>query len=57
MAFDDGFGHVFKPCRPPHRIAIFIDDGRANALDEIMSGNARQRNAVILLEALLDAVE
>ena len=41
----------------PCRIAILVDDRGADAFDEIMSGDARQRDAVILLEALLDALE
>ena len=40
-------------CRTPHRIAVLIDDGRANAFDEIMLGNARQRDAEVLPEAFL----
>src|ERR1700733_267114 len=47
----------FELVRSPVRIAVLVDDRRADAFDEIMSGDAGERNTVILLEALLNALE
>ena len=57
VPLDDLRRHRFKLVRTPDRIAVLVDDGRANAFDEIMPGNARQRDTVILLEAFLNALE
>ncbi len=57
MALDDIRRNVLKPGRLPFRIAILVDDGGANTFDEIMSGVAGQHDTVILLEALLNALE
>ena len=57
MAVDDFRRHVPELVRSPGRIAVLVDDRRADALDEIMPGDARERDAVVLLEALLDALE
>ena len=42
---------------PPARIAVLVDDLRANAFDEIVAGDAGERDAIVLLEAFLDAFE
>src|SRR4029077_10972769 len=57
MAVDDFRYHVREIVRSPGRIAVLVDDRRADALDEIMPGDARERDAVILLEALLETLE
>jgi hypothetical protein len=43
--------------RAPNGIAVLVDDRGADAFDEIMSGNARQSDAIILLETLFQAFE
>ena len=57
MAVDDVRRHVRELLRSPGRIAVLVDDRRADAFDEIMPGDARERDAVILLEAFLDPLE
>ena len=57
MAVDDFRYHVREIVRSPGRIAVLVDDRRTDALDEIMPGDARERDAVILLEARLDPLE
>jgi len=46
---------VFQLVRPPAWITVLVDDLRANAFDEIVPGNARQCDAIVLLEAFLNA--
>ena len=57
MPLHDFGSDIVKVIRAPARIAILVDDLRANAFDEIVPGDARQRDAVILLEALLNAAK
>ena len=57
MALDDIRRDIFKPGRLPSRVAILVDDGGADTFDEIVSGVAGQHDTVILLEALLNALE
>ena len=54
---DDVRRDAFERIRTPHRIAVLVDDGRADALDEIMFGDAGERDAIVLLKALLDLLE
>ena len=51
MTIDDLRRNICELLRLPDWIAVLVDDCSANAFDEIMSGNARQRDTVILLEA------
>src|SRR5580698_8756155 len=57
VALDDIRRDIFKPGRLPSRVAILVDDGGADTFDEIVSGVAGQHDTVILLEALLNALE
>ena len=57
MPVDNVRRDVVELVRAPNGIAILVDDRGANAFDEIMSGNARESDAVILLEALLQVFE
>ena len=57
MPVDDVGRHAFQRVRPPARIAVLVDDLRADALDEIVPGNAGERDAIVLLEAFLQAFE
>ena len=57
MPVDDVRRDLFERVRPPLRIAVLVDDGGADAFDEIVSGDAGERDTVILLEALLNALE
>ena len=57
MAIDDIGGDAGERIGAPARIAVLVDDGRADALDEIVAGDAGERDAVVLLEALLQFFE
>jgi hypothetical protein len=57
MPVDDSARHRFNCFGQPARIAVFIDDGCANAFDEVVPGNASERNTVILRKTLLNSVE
>ena len=57
MPVDDVGRHAFERVRPPARIAVLVDDLRADALDEIVAGDAGERDAIVLLEAFLQALE
>ena len=48
---------AFDGVGPPGRVAVLVDDRGADAFDEVMPGNARQRDAVVLLEAFFDPGE
>ena len=57
MPLDDVRRHRFEFVRTPDRIAVLVDDRGANTFDEIMSGDAGQRDTVVLLEAFLNPFE
>ncbi len=56
VPIDHGRSDAREPSAP-RGIAVFVDDLRTDALDEVMAGNAGKRDAKILLEAFLHAVE
>ena len=57
VTLDDVRRDAFERIRAPRRIAVLVDDCRADALDEIMFGDAGERHAIVLLKALLDLLE
>src|SRR5208282_2837326 len=54
---DNFFRDAFEPVRSPSWIAVLVDDRGANAFDEIVSSDAGESDAVILLETLLNSAE
>src|ERR1700730_17847790 len=54
---DDVRRDAFERVRAPRRIAVLVDDCRADALDEIMFGDACERDAIVLRKTLLDLFE
>src|SRR5437588_6331384 len=57
MTVDDVARDRFDFIWTPARIAVFVDDCCANAFKEIVPGDARQGDTVILLKALLNLLE
>jgi hypothetical protein len=57
VTVDDVGRDTFRRVRAPARIAVFVDDLRADALDEIVPGNAGQRDAIVLPKAFFQAFE
>ena len=47
----------FDFIRTPARIAVFVDDRCANAFKEVVPGDARQGDTVILLKTLLNLLK
>src|ERR1700749_2214725 len=57
MPVDDLGRYAFERVRPPAWIAILVGGLRAYALGETVAGEACKRDAVVLLEAFLHALE
>ena len=57
MPFDEAWRYRFKLVRTPNRIAVLVDDRRADAFDEIVLGHAGERDTVVLPKAVLNPVE
>jgi len=53
VPIDDIRRYRFDRFRSPARLAVLIDDCCANAFDEVVPGNASERDTVVLGKTLL----